>query len=54
MGPGATVKMSVVEDRLQTQLIDTPRHFQGFDGLRLFAAIAVIFSHAFLIATGSE
>jgi peptidoglycan/LPS O-acetylase OafA/YrhL len=30
------------------------RHFEGFDGLRLLAAISVIFSHAFLIATGSE
>src|SRR5688572_24255025 len=39
---------------MQAQLSDKPRHFQGFDGLRLFAAIAVIFSHAFLIATGSE
>src|SRR5262245_41374647 len=30
------------------------RHFAGFDGLRLVAALFVIFSHAFLIATGSE
>jgi len=29
-------------------------HFPGFDGIRLFAAIAVIFSHSFLIATGTE
>ena len=29
-------------------------HFPGFDGLRLAAALSVIFSHAFLIATGSE
>ena len=33
---------------------DKRRRFEGFDGLRLVAAIAVIFSHAFLIATGSE
>src|SRR5690349_17761017 len=26
----------------------------GFDGLRLVAAVSVLFSHAFLIATGSE
>src|SRR5262245_28660325 len=30
------------------------RHFEGFDGLRLLSAVFVIFSHAFLIATGSE
>jgi peptidoglycan/LPS O-acetylase OafA/YrhL len=29
-------------------------HFVGFDGLRLAAALSVIFSHAFLLATGSE
>jgi len=29
-------------------------HFVGFDGLRLLAALSVIFSHAFLLATGSE
>ena len=28
--------------------------FSGFDGLRLFGAVSVMFSHAFLIATGSE
>ncbi|MEQ1573690.1 MAG: acyltransferase [Vicinamibacterales bacterium] len=28
--------------------------FPGFDGLRLLAAVSVIFSHAFLLATGSE
>jgi peptidoglycan/LPS O-acetylase OafA/YrhL len=28
--------------------------FAGFDGLRLFGAVSVMFSHAFLIATGSE
>src|SRR5689334_8509354 len=28
--------------------------FPGFDGLRLFAALTVVFSHAFLIATGGE
>jgi len=28
--------------------------FPGFDGLRLFAAIVVLFSHAFLIAEDSE
>jgi peptidoglycan/LPS O-acetylase OafA/YrhL len=28
--------------------------FPGFDGLRLIAAISVLFSHAFLIAEGSE
>ena len=32
----------------------TPGHFAGFDGLRLVAAVAVMFSHAFLIASGSE
>jgi len=34
-------------------LSDSPQ-FPGFDGLRLLAALTVIFSHAFLIATGSE
>ena len=29
-------------------------HFAGFDGLRFIGALAVIFSHSFLIATGSE
>lgn len=29
-------------------------HFPGFDGLRLFAAFSVLFSHAYLIATGSD
>lgn len=29
-------------------------YFQGFDGLRLCAALAVIFSHSYLIATGTE
>ena len=29
-------------------------HFPGFDGLRLAAAISVLFSHAFLIAQGTE
>jgi peptidoglycan/LPS O-acetylase OafA/YrhL len=28
--------------------------FAGFDGLRLFGAVAVVFSHAFLIARGSD
>ncbi len=28
--------------------------FPGFDGLRFFGAVSVMFSHAFLIATGSE
>lgn len=28
--------------------------FPGFDGLRLFMAVSVVFSHAFLIATGTE
>jgi peptidoglycan/LPS O-acetylase OafA/YrhL len=28
--------------------------FQGFDGMRLVAALAVMFSHAFLMATGTE
>ena len=32
----------------------TRAHFAGFDGLRLVAAISVMFSHAFLFATGSE
>jgi peptidoglycan/LPS O-acetylase OafA/YrhL len=36
------------------QLPGQPRHFAGFDGIRLVGALAVIFSHAFLIATGSE
>ena len=34
--------------------VRTASHFDGFDGLRLLAAFAVIFSHAFLLATGSE
>jgi peptidoglycan/LPS O-acetylase OafA/YrhL len=29
-------------------------HFPGFDGLRLLAALSVLFSHSFLIATGTE
>ncbi len=29
-------------------------HFAGFDGLRLIGALAVIFSHCFLLAKGSE
>jgi peptidoglycan/LPS O-acetylase OafA/YrhL len=29
-------------------------HFVGFDGFRLLAAFSVIFSHAFLLATGHE
>lgn len=32
----------------------SPTHFPGFDGLRLLAAMSVLFSHGFLIATGSE
>ena len=28
--------------------------FAGFDGLRLFGAVAVVFSHAFLVARGSD
>lgn len=28
--------------------------FAGFDGLRLFGAVAVVFSHAFLVAHGSD
>jgi len=39
---------------MQTQQRDRPRHFEGLDGMRLLAALAVIFSHAFLIATGTE
>jgi len=39
---------------MQTDRLKTPGHFPGFDGLRLVAAVAVMFSHAFLIATGSE
>jgi peptidoglycan/LPS O-acetylase OafA/YrhL len=39
---------------MQTQRLQTSRYFSGFDGLRLVAALSVIFSHAFLIATGSE
>jgi peptidoglycan/LPS O-acetylase OafA/YrhL len=31
-----------------------PQRFEGFDGMRLVAALAVIFSHAFLIADGTE
>ncbi len=31
-----------------------PRHFPGFDGLRLAAAALVMYSHAYLIATGVE
>lgn len=37
--------------------MDTPtssRHFAGFESLRLLAAVSVIFSHSYLIATGSE
>lgn len=30
------------------------RHYQNFNALRLIAASSVVFSHAFLIATGSE
>jgi peptidoglycan/LPS O-acetylase OafA/YrhL len=30
------------------------QRFEGFDGMRLVAALAVIFSHAFLIASGTE
>ncbi|MBN8958764.1 MAG: acyltransferase family protein, partial [Rhizobiales bacterium] len=29
-------------------------HYRNFDALRLFAASSVVFSHSFLIATGSE
>jgi peptidoglycan/LPS O-acetylase OafA/YrhL len=32
----------------------TAAHFVGFDGLRLAAAVSVIFSHAFLLASGDE
>ena len=39
---------------MQTRRLQTTRHFAGFDGLRLVAAVSVIFSHAFLIATGSD
>src|SRR5688572_4823952 len=39
---------------MQTHRLKTPGHFAGFDGLRLVAAVAVMFSHAYLIATGSE
>jgi peptidoglycan/LPS O-acetylase OafA/YrhL len=39
---------------MQTPVLQTRSHFAGFDGLRLVAAVSVIFSHAFLIATGSE
>jgi peptidoglycan/LPS O-acetylase OafA/YrhL len=28
--------------------------FPGFDGIRLIAAVSVVFSHAFLIAEGTE
>jgi peptidoglycan/LPS O-acetylase OafA/YrhL len=31
-----------------------PSRFPGFDGLRSVAAVSVMFSHAFLIATGNE
>lgn len=41
-------------ERTATQQLEQPRHFQGLDGMRLVAALAVIFSHAFLIATGTE
>ena len=30
------------------------RRFPGFDGLRFIAAAAVVFSHAYLLATGSD
>jgi peptidoglycan/LPS O-acetylase OafA/YrhL len=36
------------------QAIKASGHIAGFDGLRLICALAVIFSHSFLIATGSE
>ncbi len=39
---------------MQNKTAPTPKHFAGFDGLRLVAAVSVIFSHSFLIATGSE
>jgi len=39
---------------IQGAAVATTQQFQGFDGMRLVAALAVIFSHAFLIATGTE
>jgi peptidoglycan/LPS O-acetylase OafA/YrhL len=39
---------------MQNQAAPKANHFAGFDGLRLIAAVSVIFSHSFLIATGSE
>jgi peptidoglycan/LPS O-acetylase OafA/YrhL len=39
---------------MQNQPETKVNHFPGFDGIRLFAAVAVIFSHSFLIATGTE
>ena len=37
-----------------TTIRSDTNHFPGFDGLRLLAAFAVIFSHSYLIATGTE
>jgi len=39
---------------MQNQAAPKAKHFAGFDGLRLIAAVSVIFSHSFLVATGSE
>lgn len=37
-----------------TQAVTAPHMLPGFDVVRIFAALAVIFSHSFLLATGSE
>jgi len=35
-------------------MLDTAPRRNNFDALRLIAALAVVFSHSFLIARGSE
>lgn len=35
-------------------MMATAKHYQNFNAIRLIAASSVVFSHAFLIATGSE
>jgi len=47
-------KRTDLDIAVQTRRLNSTHHFPGFDGLRLAAAVSVVFSHAFLIATGSE
>ena len=37
-----------------TDPVSYKAHLEGFDGIRLFAALSVMFSHAYLIGLGSE